>query len=188
MFAARPALLTAAARFYDAEMVTWLLAQASAAKGKDEETMSAALTGAIKLMKGAGVGKVKATVDKIGTAKDKDAFKAASEVVGKCAEDVDCYLAKLKEDGAGGGFAGLKAAHMVGILGDTRAGMEIVKLLPSLSNAEVLAAAVLAVDHAVQKDTATVADALQKLVDGQAGDGPLASTTAEQVVYRLRAR
>jgi HEAT repeat protein len=188
MFAARPALLTAAARFYEAEMVTWLLAQANAAKGKDEETMSAALTSAIKLMKGAGVGKVKAAVDKIGTAKDKDAFKVASEVVGKCAEDVDCYLSKLIEDGASGGFVGVKAAHMVGMLGDTRAGMEIVKLLPSIPNAEVRAAAVLAVDRAVQKDAATVAEALQKLVDDPSGDGPLASTIAEQVVYRLRAR
>ena len=188
MFAARPALLTAAARFYDAEMVAWLLTQANAAKGKDEETMRAALSSAIKLMKGAGVGKVKATVDKIGTAKDKDAFKAASEVVGQCAEDVDCYLSKLKADGESGGFVGVKAAHMVGMLGDTRAGMEIVKLLPSIPNADVRAAAVLAVDHAVQKDAATVADALQKLVDDQSGDGPLASTTEEQVVYRLRAR
>lgn len=190
MFAARPALLTASARFYDAELVPWLLNQANAAKGKDEETMSAALTSAIKLMKSAQVAKVKPVVEKIGAEKEKNAFKTASEVLGKCAEDVDCYIAKLKDDDASGGFAGIKAAHMVGMLGDARAGMEIVKLLPSLRNAEVRAAAVLALDHAVQKDTAAVAEALQKLVDDRSGDASaaLSSTAAEQVVYRLRAR
>jgi HEAT repeat protein len=185
MFAARPALLTASARFYDAEMVSWLLTQASAAKGKDEETMSAALGSAIKLMKGPSVAKVKTVVDKIGTDKDKSAFKAATELLGKCSEEVDCYLAKLKDDDVS---VSMKAAHMVGMLGDTRAGMEVVKLLPTIANADVRAAAVLAVDHAVQKDGATVADALQKLVVDKSGDGALASTSAEQVVYRLRAR
>jgi hypothetical protein len=190
MFAARPALLTASARFYDGEIVPWLLNQATAAKGKDEETMSAALTSAIKSMKSAHVAKVKVVVEKIGTEKEKNAFKSAADVVGKCAEDVDCYIAKLKDDDTSGGFTGVKAAHMVGMLGDTRAGMEVVKLLPSLRNAEVRAAAVLAIDHAVQKDTGSVADALQKLVDDKSGDSTVAlsSTAAEQVVYRLRAR
>src|SRR6185503_4619385 len=94
MFAARPALLTASARFYDAEVVPWLLTQANAAKGKDEETLSAALTSAIKLMKGAHVAKVKAVVDKIGGDQEKSAFKASTELLGKCAEEVDCYLSK----------------------------------------------------------------------------------------------
>ena len=187
MYAARPALLTAAARFYDAEMVPWLNTQAAAAKGKDQETLSAALGSAIKLMKGAHVAKVKATVDKIGGDQEKSAFKASTELLGKCAEDVDCYLSKVKDDDA---TVGLKAAHMVGMLGDTRAGMELVKILPGIKNAEVKAAAVLAIDHAVQKDTTMVADALQKIVDDKSGDGPgpLASTAAEHVVYRLRAR
>jgi HEAT repeat protein len=190
MFAARPALLTASARFYDGEVVPWLLNQANAAKGKDEETLSAALTSAIKLMKGPNVVKVKVVVEKIGAEREKSAFQAASDLLGKCAEDVDCYIAKLKDDDASGGFVGIKAAHMVGMLGDTRAGMELVKLLPSVRNTDVRAAAVLAIDHAVQKDTASVADALQKLIDDKSSETPgaWASTPAEQVVYRLRAR
>jgi hypothetical protein len=94
----------------------------------------------------------------------------------------------LKEGDTGGGFAGVKAAYMVGMLGDTRAAMEVVKLVPSIRQADVREAALLAVDHAVQKDTVSVADALQKVVDDQSGDGPLTSTAVEQVVYRLRAR
>jgi hypothetical protein len=188
MFAARPALLTASARFYDAETVPWLLTQANAAKGKDEEAKSAALMSAIEVMKGAHVAKVKAAIDKIGGEKEKSAFKAASEVLVKCAEDVDCYLAKLKDEDASGGFVGVKAAYMVGLLGDTRAGVEVVKLLPGVRQADVRAAALLAIDHAVQKDTAAVADALQKVVDDKSGDTALAKVAAEQVVYRLRAR
>ena len=190
MAPARPALLTATARFYDAEIVPWLLTQATAAKGKDEETMGAALTSAIKVMKGPHVAKVKAVVDKIGSDKDKSAFTAASELLAKCAQEVDCYLAKVKDDESSGGFVGVKAAHMVGTLGDTRAGMEIVRLLPTVRSADVSAAAVLALDHVVQKDAGLVADALQKLLDDKSGDTPgaLATTAAEQVVYRLRAR
>jgi len=190
MFAARPALLAASARFYDAEVVPWLLTQANLAKGKDEETVSAALTSAMKLMKSAQLAKVKIAVDKLGSEKEKTAFQAGSDLLGKCAEDVDCYLAKMKADEAGGGFAGVKAAHMVGMLGDARAGMEIVKQLPNLRDADVRAAAVLALDHAVQKDTVSVVDALQKLLDDKSGDASAAvsSTAAEQVVYRLRAR
>jgi hypothetical protein len=41
---------------------------------------------------------------------------------------------------------------------------------------------------AVPKGTAGVADALQKLIDDKSSDGAQASTAAEQVVYRLRAR
>jgi hypothetical protein len=190
MFAARPALLTASSRFYDGEMVGWLINQANLAKGKDQETLEAALASAIKLMKGQNVAKVKAAVDKIGGDKEKSAFQAASELLGKCADDVDCYLAKLKDDESSTGFVGMKAAHMVGMLGDTRAGMELVKLLPNVRNADMRAAVVFAIDHAVQKDTVTVADALQKLVEDKSGEtsAALSSTAAEQVVYRLRAR
>ena len=93
-------------------------------------------------------------------------------------------------DDASGAFGGVKAAHMAGMLGDTGAAMEIVKELLELKNAEVREAAVLAIDHAVQKDGAAVADALQRLIEQHPGDaeGPLATTIAEQVVYRLRSR
>jgi hypothetical protein len=188
MVAARPELLTASARFYDSETVPWLLTQANVAKkDKDEETTGAALMTAILVMKEAHVGKVKVVLDKIGGEREKRAFQAASELLGACAEDVDCYLSKLNDDDASDGFVGVKAAHMVGMLGGTRAGMELVKRLPDVRRADVRAAAVLAVDHAVQTDTGTVADALQKLIEDTSGD-LLASTAAEQVVYRLRAR
>jgi hypothetical protein len=187
-FAARPALLTASARFYDAEMVPWLLAQASAAKEKDDEQKSAALTSAIKVMRGTHVAKVKAIVDKIGHEREKSAFSVSAELLAKCAEDVDCYLARLKDGDASEGFVGIKAAHMVGMIGDSRAGMEMVKLLPSLRNAETRTALVLAVDRVVQKDARAVADALEKLLVDKGEDGPLVGTVAERVVHRLRAR
>jgi HEAT repeat protein len=187
MFAARPALVTATARFYDAEMVPWLLNQALAAKGKDQETSSAALASAIMLMKGPHVAKVKAVVDKIGSEQDKNAFKSATELLGKCAEDVDCYLANVKDDDAS---VARKAAHTAGMLGDSRAGMELVKILPNVKSADVGAAVALSIDHATQKDTTIVADALQRVIDDKLDDGPgaTAQAVAEQVVYRLRAR
>jgi hypothetical protein len=188
MSPARPALLAASARFYDAEIVPWLLTQANAAKDKDEGTMSAALMSAILGMKRAHTAKVKIAVDKIGGEQEKSAFQAASELLGKCAEDVECYLSKLNEDDVSDPFASVKAAQMVGMLGDAQAGMELVKRLPKLRHVDVLTAALLAVDHAVQKDAATVADALQKLVEDPSRNGALAKVPAEEVVYRLRAR
>ncbi|HMI86854.1 MAG TPA: hypothetical protein VK550_22325 [Polyangiaceae bacterium] len=184
---ARPALLTASARFYDSETVPWLLTQANVAKDKDEETTSAALMTAILVMKKAHVTKVKLVVDKIGGEKVKRAFQDASELLGTCAEDVECYLSKLNDDDASNGFVGAKAAHMVGMLGGTQAAMELVKRLPALRREDVRTAAVLAIDHAVQTDAATVADALQKLVEDRSSDD-VASTAVKQVVYRLRAR
>jgi hypothetical protein len=188
MSAAQPALLAASARFYDSEIVPWLLTQANAAKGKDEGTMNAALKSAILSMKRAHIAKVKVVVDRIGGEREKSAFQAASELLGECGEDVECYLSKVNEDDARDPFVAVKAAHMVGMLGDARAGMELVERLPKLRQVDVLTAAVLAVDHAVQKDAVAVADALQKLVEDPSRDAALASTPAEQVVYRLRAR
>jgi hypothetical protein len=138
-------------------------------------------------MKKAHVVKVKTAVDQIGGEREKRAFQAAAELLGTCAEDVDCYLSKLNEGETSDGFAGVKAAHMVGVLGGTRAGAELVKRLAEIRRAEVRTAAVLAVDHAVQTDAAPVADALQKLVEEPSRD-VTASSVAEQVVYRLRAR
>jgi HEAT repeat protein len=78
----RPALLTAAAGFGDAELVPWLLKQAKSAKGAEaEQVRAAALSSAVKSMRRRDVPAVKAAVEKLGTAKDKDALRAALENV-----------------------------------------------------------------------------------------------------------
>jgi hypothetical protein len=195
---ARSQLMEASAHFYDPQLVPWLLKQIKEAKGGDNEkdvVQIAGLVSAIKLMTKAQVGDVKAAVDKEGTPIEKDAFKLASDVVNACGENVGCYLSKIQEPAAQEEktqFMGLKAASMLAILGNAGTSMEVVKQLPKVRNASVRFSAALAIDHLTQKDSAPVADALQKIVDDNKTKDDRNMMQADQpvkeIMYRLRAR
>ncbi|HEX9297006.1 MAG TPA: hypothetical protein VF881_14280 [Polyangiaceae bacterium] len=195
---ARAELMEAAAHFYDSQLVGWCLKQISGAKGGENEKNAvqiAALVTAIKLMNKGQAGEVKGVVDKEGTPIEKDAWKLAADVVHGCGDNVGCYLSKIQEPAAQEEktqFIGIKAAYMLGILGNAGTSMEIVKQLPKVKNAAVRFTAASAIDHLTQKEPASVADALQKIVDeNKAKDDKnmmQADAPVKQVVYRLRAR
>jgi HEAT repeat protein len=195
---ARSQLMEAAAHFYDAQMVPWVLKQIKDAKGGENEKnavqISALVTG-IKLMTKAQAPEVKAAVDKEGTPIEKDAFKLAADVVNGCGDNVGCYISKVQEPAAQEEktqFTGIKAAYMLSILGNAGTSMEIVKQLPKVKNAAVRFSAVSAIDHLTQQQPAPVADALQKIVDeNKAKDDRnmmQADAPVKEIVYRLRAR
>lgn len=194
----RSQLMEASAHFFDPQLVPWLIKQIKTAKGGENEkdvVQTAALVTAIKLMNKSQVADVKASVDKEGTPIEKDAFKLASEVVGACGDNVGCYLSKIQEPGAQEEktqFTAIKAAYMLAIVGNAGTSMEIVKQLPKVKNAAVRFAAVSAIDHLTQKDSAPIADALQKIVDeNKAKDDRnmiQADAPVKEIVYRLRAR
>jgi hypothetical protein len=195
---ARAQLMEAAAHFYDPQLVPWLLKQIKQAKGgendKDAVQLAAVVT-AIKLMNKGQAAEVKAAVDKEGTSIEKDAFKLAADVANGCGDNVGCYLAKVQEPAAQEEktqFVGIKAAYMLGILGNPATSMDIVKALPKVRNAAVRFSAVSAVDHLTQKEPAPVADALQKIVDDNKAKDDRnmmqADAPVKEIVYRLRAR
>ena len=182
--AGRPALLRAATGFYDAALVPWLLKQVKAAKGSDsEEVRSAGLLSAIQLMKPDQVPAVKRTLDQLGNDAAKEAFRLGTQLLESCDVAIDCYDAKLFQGGAQGGFASMKAAQMLGVLGDAKAATKIVERLAQLGNADARAAALSCVDHLARENSGAVADALEKWDQVVGGDA-----TARQVAVRLRAR
>jgi hypothetical protein len=182
---ARPALLDAAAGFYDPALVPWLLAQVKAAKGTDAaEVRVAGLRAAMKLMKRAQVAQVTAAVDAMGTAATKDAARVAAKVAQDCDVAVDCHLAKLAEPGAG--FASVKAAYMLGSAGNAKTGAAIAERIGALDNVDARWAALAAVDHLVWENAAAVADSLEKLE--ARGISEEEKTSIRQVALRLRAR
>jgi len=195
---ARAQLLEAAAHLYDPQVVPWLLKQVKGAKGGENEkdvTQIAGLVSAIKLMTKAQAAEVKAVVDKDATNIEKDAYKLAAAVVSGCGDNAGCYAAKLQEPAAQDEktqFIGIKAAYMLAIVGNAGTSLEIVKQLPKVRNAAVRFAAVSAIDHLSQKDTGSVADALQKVVDDNKTKDDRnmmqADAPVKEIVYRLRAR
>lgn len=195
---ARQQLVEAASHFYDASLVPWLLKQVKDAKGGENEkgvVQTAALVSSIKLATKAQLADVKAAVDKEGTQIEKDALALATDVVGKCDEVVACYLAKVQESAAQtekSQFIGIKAAYMLGVLGNEQTPMAIVQALPKVRNAAVRFSAVAAIDHLVRANGAAVADALQKIVDENKAkddrDLMQADAPVKEIIHRLRAR
>jgi hypothetical protein len=195
---ARGQLVEAAAHFYDAQLVPWLLKVIKTTKGTEDErnvVQTSALVTAIKLMNKSQLADVKAAVDKEGTMIEKDANKLASAQVAACGENIGCYLSQLQEPGSQEEktqFTGIKAAYMLGIIGNAGTSMEIVKAMPKVKNASVRFTAASAIDHLTQKDAGPVSEALQKIVDDNKAKDDRnmmqADAPVKEVVYRLRAR
>jgi hypothetical protein len=187
-------LAEAATSFFDPELVPWLLSEASKVKD-DEETRSALLVSAIKLMVPDQVASVGAAVNKYGTELEKGAFKDASSVLTSCGKEASCYLdaaTKAAKQGDKQQFVGIKAAYMVGIFGNEKVRDQLVAGVDPISNAAVRFTAAKVIDHLSPAGSTSAADQLQKVVDNNikrgdgekiAGDVPL-----KQVIYRLRSR
>jgi HEAT repeat protein len=197
----RKILAESAGRFMDSSIVPWLLKQVDA-MGKvkaEKEVIDAIQIGllqtAMKLMKADQVDDVKKVIDKEGTEVEKAAFKRASEVVKACGDKVGCYLEKLEDPKVqeqNEQFTGIKAAYMLGMLGNDATKAEIVKRLPKIKAVAVRGTAVLAIDHLSPNGDAKIADELQKVLDDDTKrnpeEGAKLNGVIKQVTPRLRAR
>jgi hypothetical protein len=198
---AREVLLDKAADFYDASMLPWMLKSLKDMKGSEEDLApirEAAFSGMLKVMKADQikiadeVAAMKSGDGTVGKGYDKE-FKAAKELLAGCGDKVDCYLKKVGEPVTDASqFAAIKAAYMVGVLGDAGAAKKIVEMLPKMSHPAVRFAAITAVDSLLPKGDAAIAGDLQKMVDDAIEkkdqekiklNGPL-----KTVIYRLNAR
>ena len=195
---ARMELAESASRFYDPQLVPWLLKQVKDAKGGEGEkdmVQATALLSAIKLMTKAQIAEVKPVVEKEGSPLEKDAFTRASDLLGKCGDATACYLSKLQEPGSqekATQFIGIKAAYMLGVLGNADTAREIAQQIQKVRQAAVRFAAVSAIDHLAVTAPGPVIDLLQKAVDENKSKGDAnmmqADSSVGQVLYRLRAR
>jgi len=187
-------LSESATSFFDPTLVPWLLTEAAKIKD-DEDTRSALLVAAIKLMGPEQVAAVGAGVEKYGTDLEQGVFNEAAGVVKSCGKEANCYLetaTKAASQGNKGQFLGIKAAYMVGVYGNDKVRDQLVSGIDPISNAAVRFTAAKVIDYLTPKGSASVADELQKVVDTNikrgdsdkiAGDVPI-----KQVIYRLRSR
>ncbi len=187
-------LAESATSFFEPEFVPWLLQRAAATKD-DEDVRSGLLVAAIKLMMPEQVAAVGSAIDKYGSELEKGVFTEAAGLVKSCGKGVPCYLdaaTKSQNQADKMQFVGIKAAYMVGVLGNEKARDDLAAGIDPISNAAVRFTAAKVIDHLSPKGSVAVADSLQKLVDTNvkrgdpdkiAGDAPL-----KQVIYRLRSR
>ncbi len=188
-------LAEAAGQFYDPGLITWLLAKAEGLKGSGEEktaVQQALVMTALKLAEPKQWDAVAAEAKKY---KMEDLVKGADVVVHACGEKVDCYVAAVqnsKNQEQANQLAGIKAAYMVGVLGDAKARDALIEGLNEIDNASIRFVVAQTIDYLTPKGDAAVIEKLDAIIAKNkkspdtakaAGDQPL-----QQVAYRLAAR
>jgi HEAT repeat protein len=188
-------LAEAAGDFYDPSMVDWLLAQARSAKGSGDErkaVQQTLATTALKIAKSGQLDAVKAAAKAYSV---DDLLKYGAPVLEKCGDKVDCYLTeveKTENQSKEKQVAGIKAAYMIGILGNDKARDELIDRLPSLENAAVHFVATKSVDKLTPKGSPEVVEKLEELIEKNEKsadqDKLAANQPLKQVAYRISAR
>ena len=201
---AREVLLDVAPNFFDASFVPWIVGTLKSMKGDEadlapirERAMEAILkiatkdqvkfideVGAMKASEGGSVGK--------GYEKE---IKLVKEQLVTCSDKFDCYLAKLTDPAAQTDdkqLIGIKAAHMLGIIGGADVPGKIMAVYPKIVNPGIRFAALTVVDVLSPKGNPDIAAKLQKMVDDAVAskdqDKQRFNPTLKQFIYRLNAR
>jgi len=209
-FPAREALLEASGAFFDAELVEWVTKDAVGLKGEEADTapiQDATLGLILKLARDDQV----QNIDKLARIKVRyprettigKAYEAEIKIVRESLEackgkGTECWLAKLvepKSQEQKTQFRGIKAAYMLGVLGDAKDAKlkdDIVKALPSVTNAAVRFVVSSVLDYLSPNGDKALADKLEAIVKKNAeskdknkmqADAPL-----KTIIHRLRAR
>jgi HEAT repeat protein len=202
--------------FFDAGLVPWLTDAAvnlKAGGGVEQPDVDSirtyALLATMKVMKADQIAnvealaniKTKGTDDKgkeidttLGKSFEKE-WKQAKELVTNCKDGVDCYMSKLVDDKSqekDGQFTGIKAAYMIGILGNDATRAKLVEAMPKITNGAVRQAALKALQALAPKGDAAAAEKLLAMLEKaeEAKDEKLSSEYQVfiQVAARLRAR
>lgn len=188
-------LAEASSKFYDAGMVDWMLEQAQNTKGGGESktaVQQALVSSAIKLAKADQWDKVMAAAK---TYKVDDLAKTAEAVMKTCGDKVDCYLTEVEKtdnQSEKNQLAGIKAAYMVGVLGDAKARDALVERLTSLENDAVHFAALGSIDVLSPKGSPEVVKILEDIIEKNeksADAGKLSKNSPlKQIAYRISVR
>jgi len=205
---AREVMLESATMFFDASLVPWMIQQAKSMKGDEYDLppiREATFGAALKLAKADQVALLDELYNQkttgadgkpsvVGKAFEKE-YKLTKELLTACGDKIDCYLGKVAEPASQDEktqFTGIKAAYMIGILGDASTRQKIVDLMPKLTNAAVRYVSATAIDFLSPKGDAQIAAALRKMVDEAEEQRDQVkiklNTPLKQVIYRLEAR
>jgi HEAT repeat protein len=194
-------------RFYDPDMVDWLLERAEATKGYPDERkdyQAQVLQAVLKLAKPDQIGKVRRALSKYGTKSDKKSkhkyfesplFNQAEKLLKACGDRTECYLSHIEKGEVQkkeNQFTGIKSAYMIGIYGDESAAVEIVDRLDSIENAAIQFSSVQALDHLLPKGSKKIADRLDEIIEKHRKSADKSKMQGDmalrEVMYRLRAR
>lgn len=189
-------LAESAPEFMDPRSVPWLLQQASKQQKKSGEvakaTAEALVVSAAKL----------ATPDQIPELQRvaqltdlSDSLNPVVDVLKECGKETACYLAELQDpenQEKAQQIRGIKAAYMLGMLGDAGDAHKIVLTRPLLSNSAVHFAALRAVDALLPQGDDLVIETLRFQIDVDRESGvperKAKNAPAAQILYRLEAR
>lgn len=189
--------------FYDASVVDQLIKRGKDAKGSDDDKRTirdSTIVALIHLMKADQVAAVEKAINEWAPKPDenkleKEAFAKSKNTVTACGDKLECYLAKIEEPALQeqkDQVAAIKAAYMLGILGNDGTRNEMIKRLPKIKNAAIKFSVAKAIDHLTPKGDKTAADAIKKVIDDNKqkgdqnvimGDAPL-----RQIMARIIAR
>lgn len=206
---AKEALLEGATTFFDASLVPWMVKTGNDAKGEAQDVdavRGATLLSAAKLAKADQMGELDSLANQrtapgadgkastVGKAYEKE-LKMTKELLDACKDNVECYVGKVAEGDnqeKERQFVGIKAAYMIGVLGNADVKDKVVAVLPKVRNAAVRFVTVSALDALSPKGDPALADKLQKMVDEAEEKKDQEMITANSplgtVIGRLRAR
>lgn len=193
-----PALMIlgeSAATYYDSTMVDWLLDRAQNTKGSGEAMtglQQTLVSSAIKIAKADQWDAVLKAAEKY---KVSDLTKIVDPIVKACGDKVDCYLDQIEKtdnQSEKNQLAGIKAAYMIGVLGDTKARDSLVERLTSIDNDAVHYAALGSIDKLSPKAAPEVVDKLEEMIEKNeksADPGKLSKNQPlKQIAYRISVR
>ena len=190
------------ANFHDPSIVPRLIRHVDGlpATEEDEGARAGALATLFKIMRRDQVSQVEGALRRWAPTSnemrlEKEAFAQAKDVVLTCREDVSCYLTKVASPDAQvrrDQFIGIKAAFMIGVLGNAHTRAELLKRLPSISNAAIRFTLGMTLDHLTPDGDAATERGLEAILEENRrsgdrnrimGDAPL-----RQILFRLKAR
>jgi hypothetical protein len=188
-------LAESAAQYFDPTMVDWMLERAAQTQGGGEAKTAlqqTLVTSALKVAKAAQWDAVSKAADEY---KVSDLVKPAIPVVKDCGDKVDCYLAgveKSEYQAQKDQLAGIKAAYMIGVLGDAKARDALLERLSSIENGAIYYVALSAIDKLSTSASPEVVAALEAIIEknDKSGDPDKLSKNSptKQVAYRISVR
>jgi hypothetical protein len=189
--------------FYDPSVVEILVKRGNDAKGSDEDKNTirdSSMVTMIHLMKKGQVDAVEKAIGAWAPKPDenkleKEAFAKSKAVLLACEEKIECYLAKIEDPSLQeqkDQVSAIKAAYMLGVLGNDSTRGEMIKRLPKIKNAAIKFSVGRAIDHLAPNGDKAGADAIKKIMDDnkQKGDQNIiqGDNSLKHIMQRLLAR
>jgi hypothetical protein len=164
-------LIESVDNFYTPDLVPWIIEQVALIKDPevpDENIQNPALMAAVRLMTPDQMPLVAAAVQQRKMKSEIEAYYRAASLIDRCKRQISCYMIALTDEESQKGLnqiTGIKAATMLGILGDGQVRNAILQRYERIKSPAVQLAAARAIEHLTKTDAAQTSEAIAKLLD-----------------------